>query len=53
VLLLAGQIALNFGAALLIGATQGNQRWIATALGVAAASPPEAGSGSRLFRSVV
>jgi len=36
VLLLAGQIALNYGAALSIGAARGRRRWLATALGVAA-----------------
>jgi alginate O-acetyltransferase complex protein AlgI len=36
VLLLAGQIVMNYGAALLIGATQGSRRKVATALGVAA-----------------
>jgi D-alanyl-lipoteichoic acid acyltransferase DltB (MBOAT superfamily) len=36
VVLLAGQIVLNYGAALLIGAAQGHRRRFATALGVAA-----------------
>ncbi len=35
VLLLAGQIVLNYGAALAIGAAEGNRRRLATALGVA------------------
>ena len=36
VLLLAGQIVMNYGAALAIGATQGRSRKVATALGIAA-----------------
>ena len=36
VLLLAGQIVMNYGAALAIGATQGSRRKVATALGIAA-----------------
>ena len=36
VLLLAGQIVLNYGAAIAIGATEGNRRRLATTLGVAA-----------------
>jgi len=36
VLLLAGQIVMNYGAALLIGVAQGSRRKLATALGVAA-----------------
>ena len=36
VVLLAGQIVLNYGVALLIGAARGNRRRLATALGVAA-----------------
>src|ERR1041385_197084 len=36
VVLLAGQIVLNYGAALMIGAAQGRGRRLATALGVAA-----------------